>query len=70
MHMQSCVQPLLDNGTVAERIDVSALTPIRTPSRLERSGEIALDILIVAVLIYALPLLGGLGVVLVRFLTR
>jgi hypothetical protein len=49
---------------------VSALTPIRTRSRLERSVEIALDILIVAVLIYALPLLVGLGVLLVRILTR
>jgi len=48
---------------------MSALTPIRSPSRVERLREIASDILIVAALIYTLPLLVGLGVLLVRFLT-
>jgi hypothetical protein len=48
---------------------VSALTPLGIPSRLEHAWEIASDILIVAALIYTLPLLVGLGVWLVRFLT-
>ena len=48
---------------------MSALTPMRRPSRVDRLWEIASDILIVAGLIYALPLLVVLGVLLVRFLT-
>jgi hypothetical protein len=48
---------------------MSALTPIRGPSRVERLWEIASDILIVAALIYALPLLVGVSVLLVRFLS-
>ena len=55
--------------TAEERSKVSALTAIRIPSRLERLWEIASDILIIAALIYGFPLVVGLGVVLVRFLT-
>ena len=46
------------------------LSPVPTVSRVERWREIASDIFILAVLIYALPLLGGLGVLLARFLAR
>ena len=49
---------------------MSTLSPVRTVSRGERCWEITSDILIIAVLIYGLPLLVGLGVVLVRFLAR
>ena len=48
---------------------MSEPTPIRGPSRVDRFREIGSDILIVAALIYGLPLLVGLAVLLVRLLT-
>ena len=49
---------------------MSVLTPVRIPSRLEQSWEVASDVLIVMALIYGFPLVVGLGVMVVRFLSR
>ncbi len=49
---------------------MSALSPVRTVSRGDRCWEIASDILIIAVLIYGVPLVVGLVVVLARLLAR
>jgi hypothetical protein len=49
---------------------VSSLPPIKSLSRFQQPWEIASDLLIVALLIYGLPLLVGLGVILVRLAVR
>ena len=48
---------------------MSALAPLRRQSRFEQLRELGSDLLIVAAFIYAVPLVVGLGVLLVRFLT-
>ena len=47
---------------------MSALTPIRTPSRLESAWEVTSDLMIVTALIWALPLVFWLARALSRFL--
>jgi hypothetical protein len=48
---------------------MSALSPVRVPSGLERARELASDALIVAVVIYSIPLAALLVAAVVRLLT-
>jgi hypothetical protein len=47
---------------------MSALTPIRTPSRLERAWEVASDLAIITAAIWVLPLLFRLARAVIRSL--